>query len=359
MTRSAKLRFEITAQFRSALALIVALSAACKEATPSQAATPAPKVACTLQLDPSLVVEIRDQNGNPAARGATVSAVRSGRVVFASPNTNTRPLYGVTYGRAKGSVDVRVTKLWYAPATIKGVQLVTDACGHGTVNLSATINLLANAPPVRQVVTPYQAINVEGAATFPLADLVHVETASGISQQATWVSRNPAIASITSDGKGRSACLPGGDSVWLVASSAADAKVKDSIRLNVRPSKESEACRQLALGAPYIRGVITAIISGYGVRDANGPHAVRNSQMRIRTADTDAASINSGSGLVSWTVSTKIRMSSGAPVTSEALKVGRTVSVWIAKPARGTLLPDQATATDVVIDLEPKLTTQH
>jgi hypothetical protein len=195
---------------------------------------------CVTYLDQSIIAAVRDREGRPAAIGVTMTAMRSGKVLFTAKGESGDSLYASTSKRAQGAFDLEFSKPWYAPTVIKGVQLNTDACGHGSIRLQATISLLPGAPPVRQIVVPSYGYGLGGGITTDL--WAHVEAAPRVSREVAWLVRNPTLARVAPDGTITAGCTPHGGITWVIASSVVDPSVRDSIKVSVGASKDSDLC---------------------------------------------------------------------------------------------------------------------
>jgi hypothetical protein len=202
-------------------------------------------IECPLIAIPALSVEIRDVNGAPAATGATVSLARANK----SPDLVTPKIgYGdslriyIGGGGTTGSLDVYISKPYHAPVVIRGVQVPSGPCGlgAGTIRVAASVNLLPGAPPVRQIVLPPYGYGLGG--NYSSRIIAYVEAAQGVSREVVWTSRDPAVASVSTDGVVTGQCRATAGKTWVVAASALDAQVRDSVSVEVQ-AQGSTPCR--------------------------------------------------------------------------------------------------------------------
>lgn len=225
------------------LYLFVAATA-CDGTQPTQ---PGNGIECAAIATPALSVEIRDVDGNPAAIGATVSLTRANT----SKNLITPKVgYGDSLrvylggGGTTGSLDVYVTKPYYAPVVLRGIQVPSGPCGlgQGTIRVAASVNLQPGAPPVRQIVVPPNSYGLAG--NYSASIIAFIEAAPGVSKEVIWSSRDTTVARVSTSGIVIGQCRATAGKTWVMAASAVDPRIRDSVSVEVE-SKTSTPCRVL------------------------------------------------------------------------------------------------------------------
>lgn len=197
---------------------------------------------CTLILRPSLIVEVRDTSGNPAAIGATVTARTSSFETTAEGFGD--PLRIPVLAENRGGVfEIRVSKPWHEEVVIPQVVVPEGPCGvTDSPVVQVTISLVPDAPAVRQVVLPTSAYGFGASICGTTHDLpAWVMADPAVSQELLWFSRDPGIVTVEPGGTspdgyriGRITPVCGGlGSTWVVAASAVDPSVRDSIAVEV------------------------------------------------------------------------------------------------------------------------------
>jgi len=190
---------------------------------------------------PSLVIRVRDQDGEPALRGSTVRVLNRGDEWVSTNQPSPLDLY-VHWGNRAGRFLVRVEKPWYRPFEDGLIQVPGNDCGvlrNGFQEVDATIVLLPDAPPVRSIeivwplrppIFPFPVSPC--SRTYPLETTL--DAAPGISQAVTWTVRDPGLAAVTEGPILTGVCGAGG-STYVVAAASADPSVRDSIEVWVAP----------------------------------------------------------------------------------------------------------------------------
>jgi YD repeat-containing protein len=135
---------------------------------------------------------------------------------------------------------VYISKPYHTTAAILGLRVKTQPCGVVTAHASATLNLIPDAPAVRQVVLPKTTYNYDAGLSEHLT--ASVEAAEGVSHAVTWYSRDRSVARISTDGTLTAVCRRTRGKTWIVAASVIAPAVKDSIRIEVWPG-DQPACR--------------------------------------------------------------------------------------------------------------------
>lgn len=189
-------------------------------------------VTCALVPIPSVVAEVRDQAGRPAANGATLT-IRKGSFVAEGLGFGKAALEVSAGQNLPGTFTATVTKPWHRGAVVRNVEVPGGPCGpEQPARINVSIELKPDAPAVRQVVVPPFAFNL-GDGNVTTAVQAFVEADSSVSQEARWSTRDSLVVRITPEGTMTSVCRDSSDSTYVVASAVADPSVKDSVRVNV------------------------------------------------------------------------------------------------------------------------------
>ena len=199
---------------------------------------------CPASEMPSIIVEVLDFRGQPAAIGATATITREGITGtaegFGSPLSI--PVFAQNAG---GTFDVRITKPWHRDTLISDVVVPEGFCGVGApVTVQAVLSLLPSAPPVRQVILPPHdfgfGLSVCGS---PRQIDGYVLTDESASDEIIWESRDQTVARVEPRGTGTSghntallipecnAAIP--SSTYIVGTSKADPSVRDSFEVTI------------------------------------------------------------------------------------------------------------------------------
>jgi hypothetical protein len=223
--------------------LLISSAIACSSVKRSEPAKPTGlEVVCTAVLYPTLMLRVRDGDDKPAAIGATVQVKKSGgRNKLVEPEQSyADPQNIAVYGGGTGLLDVYISKPYHTTAAILGLRVKSRPCGVVTAYASATLNLVPDAPAVRQVVLPRNTFNYDAGLSEHLT--ASVEAAEGVSHAVTWYSRDSSVARISPDGTLTAVCRHTRGKTWIVAASVIAPAVKDSIRVEVWPG-DQPACR--------------------------------------------------------------------------------------------------------------------
>jgi hypothetical protein len=198
---------------------------------------------CLAIAIPSIVVEIRDAAGSPAAIGATVTIRKLGREGSAEGFGD--PLRVAVHANNEGGVfDVHVQKPWHAERIIRGVIVPAGPCGVlEPVVVRGMISLLPGAPPVHQVVLPPYGYGFGASVCGTRHPITaYVLTAAGVSREALWDSRDEGTVAVergqaSADGANSASLIPqcrlGAGQAFVVARSTADPSVRDSVKVSV------------------------------------------------------------------------------------------------------------------------------
>ena len=212
-------------------------------------------VVCTGTGGPSVVIEVRGPDGQPAAFGATI-VVRDG--AFADTSDAARPwseLYLGAGERRPGTYDVRVTKPGYRPVTLRGVVARPTGdprCGYSEPRgpqRRVRLRLRPGAPPVRSVVV------VPDAIAFGLPYLEEplraiVDADPGVSQGVRWSSSDTTVATVSASGVLRSECRARHGEAVITAESVADPRVRAATEVSVGGLRSEDDLR--GVGPPEV-----------------------------------------------------------------------------------------------------------
>lgn len=201
-------------------------------------------VVCAMPGISSIVVEIRDANGVPNAKGATVRiqntrGYESTAQGFGDELTVPAGNEGRNVG---GTFTVEVTKPYHQTATVSKVVVPEGPCGiEAPGRVAVTLSLLPGAPPVRQVVTPPYGYGF-GYGNMTSTLPAHVEADAGVSQAVTWLSRDTTVFTISSGGALRTMCRAQYGSAWAIVRSVVDTTKRDSIVVGVFADNAPARC---------------------------------------------------------------------------------------------------------------------
>jgi hypothetical protein len=198
-------------------------------------------ITCARPGIPSIVVQIRDDAGKPAAIGTTV-LIRN-RAGYSATEEGYGDSLRVSVGETEGGTfDVRVTKPWHAAAILSDVKVPADACGvERPREVSLVLTRLPGAPAVRQVVAAPFGYGF-GWGNLSAQLVAYVEADPGVSREVEWVSRDSTVARVTRGGNLTSVCRSTPGSTWVVASAVADRSVSDSISVGVSADQDPQRC---------------------------------------------------------------------------------------------------------------------
>ena len=183
--------------FASLLVLILALSAC--------GAWGATDVYCPLILYPSVHVEVRDAQGEPAANGATVTIRDAEGYTASQMGFGENPYISVGEDSRSGPFTVEVTKPYHTSVVFENVRAPTGNCGlNGPAEVAVTLRLEPGAPSVRQVVVPEWSYGFSGGWEDRV--IAYVEAAPGVSREVTWSSSDTSVITVTPDGHTKAVC---------------------------------------------------------------------------------------------------------------------------------------------------------
>jgi hypothetical protein len=121
------------------------------------------------------------------------------------------------------------------------VKVRDDGCHPILEDVAVRLDLLPDAPAVRQVVLPSHGFGFGwGNLTASLSP--QVVAAPGVSHGVTWLSRDESVVTVSANGEIRSRCRATYGSAWVLASSAVDASVSDSVAVTVYADTDPVRC---------------------------------------------------------------------------------------------------------------------
>lgn len=193
---------------------------------------------CLVRGHPLVRVQIRDEAGRPAARGATVAV----RGVDGGSAMGYDTLLVDAGDERIGTFIVDVMKPYYETVTVDNVIPPTDRCGARTVDVRVTLRKVPNAPAVRQVVVPRPISFADGNLEERL--FAFVEGDPGISQAVTWTAADTTVVRVTADGMLTSVCRATFGQTHVTATALADPSKSASVTIAVSAAPaNSPRCR--------------------------------------------------------------------------------------------------------------------
>lgn len=199
-------------------------------------------VACEIH-PPSLLVDVVDEAGRAAAAGATLTVTREGFIFGSEGYLDSLTIPAWTSDQDE-RFDIRVTKPWHEEFQARDI-LVPTTCGGGeAIRISATLPLLQDAPPVRQVVLPpYDFRIARSLCGTPREIDGYVFADEHVSSGIVWQSMNPEVLTVApqadvAEGHHRAGLIPpcnvpAGTTTFVVGISEADPSVRDSIEVEI------------------------------------------------------------------------------------------------------------------------------
>ena len=186
---------------------------------------------------PSVVVEVRDQAGRPAATGTTI-VIQDGAYRDSVDGANAWSALSVGAGeRRPGRYEVRLYKAYHKPVVLKDVMAPGDsACKYAepTDIRRVTLELVPGAPLVRSVVVLPPGAGL-GGPRYTLEAYAIVDASTGTSRAVRWSSSDTSVVRIvpTSDTSAIVCPRPRDGNVQIVATSRADPRVRGAGRVSV------------------------------------------------------------------------------------------------------------------------------
>lgn len=196
---------------------------------------PVVPVVCSSVGIPSIVAEVRNQRGVPAAIGAELRAIGNGVELAGSGFGDSLRIYTEDPYGVGGVFSVEVSKPWHRSARLEGLEVPAGACGVAEpYRVELVIELQENAPPVRQVALPPTGYGF-GDGNLSMGIPAFVEADEGVSRELRWGSSDSTVVAVSQTGRITSGCLERTDSAWVTAWSVVDTTVRDSIFVTVWP----------------------------------------------------------------------------------------------------------------------------
>lgn len=181
----------------------------------------------------TLVLEVRDQFGRPAATGAALAMVdRDYLARNVQEELRFTPLHLMTWHNRPGRYLLRVTKPWYAPGSAS-VWMPDTGCGVERQRVQITLHLLRGAPAVRGItVFPPLGVPRSPATAYPLQYVI--ETNPGVDSTLTWQSSDSSVAIPRAGGFLTLPCRVTDALVTVTATSVADPSQSGAVTFGVR-----------------------------------------------------------------------------------------------------------------------------
>ena len=182
-----------------------------------------------------MVASVRDQNGDPAAIGATLRISKPGLVAQGEGFGDPLRVWTDDPMNEGGIYDVEVSRPWYRSAHLLDVEAPADECGiWESKAVEVRIELLEGAPPIRQVVMSPSGYGF-GGGNFVTQLLAFVVADPGASTELVWTSTDSTVVRVEQDGTITSACRTVTGDAWVVANSAVEPEIRDSVSVTVFP----------------------------------------------------------------------------------------------------------------------------
>jgi hypothetical protein len=192
---------------------------------------------CTGTGGPSVMVEVRDSKGRPAAIGTTI-VIQDGVFKDSVDGAHARNALHVGAGeRRPGRYEVRLYKPGYRLVVLRDVMAPGDEqCQYATPSdiRKVTLELLPDAPNVRSVVV------LSPSMGFGLPNLEHqlravVDADAEVSDAVRWTSSDTTVVTISVAGLLRTACRATTGRAVITATSVADPRVRGHASVTVWP----------------------------------------------------------------------------------------------------------------------------
>jgi hypothetical protein len=197
---------------------------------------------------PSVVVEVRDARGRPAAVGTTI-VIQDG--AFKDSVDGAHPVDELRVGageRRPGRYEVRLYKPGYRTIVLRDVMAPGDElCRYAEPSdiRKVTLELLPNAPKVRSIIVLPPGMGFGGAG-YSLRLRAVVDADPGISHAVHWRSSDTTVATISSDGLLRTKCRAGTGATVITATSVVDPAVRGhasaTVWANRMPARAGVLC---------------------------------------------------------------------------------------------------------------------
>ena len=171
---------------------------------PVEEAAPPEGPTCAGILVPSVVVELHDDQRQPAALGAIATITDEVGQTMSKMGLNDGPLIDISFDNRGGPFTLEVTRPYHQSVTVEDLSTPEGPCGvTDPARTSVILTLEPDAPDVRQVIVG--GPNGYGAC---IEEQLHasVVAAPGVSKEVTWESSDPAVVSVTPGGFLRAGC---------------------------------------------------------------------------------------------------------------------------------------------------------
>jgi hypothetical protein len=184
---------------------------------------------------PSVMVEVRDPTGRPAAIGTTI-VIQDGAFRDSVDGSHAISALHVGAGeRRPGRYEVRIHKPGYKSVVLRDVMAPGDEqCRYAepTDVRKVTLELLPNAPKVRSVVVLPPGMGF-GLPDLTLQLRAVVDADPDVSHGVRWTSSDTTVAEVSATGVLRSKCRAGTGTAIITATSLADPRVRGQARAAV------------------------------------------------------------------------------------------------------------------------------
>ena len=208
------------------------IALACQWLDRPRTVTPMPRLGVCSPVGgpPALIVAVRDDNGQPAARG-TVLETRDerghvNRVTGLDAST-------VRIHSRPGGLRYRVRKRGFDAPPDGEVFVRWAGCQIVPESVTVTVRRRADAAPLRMIAIPLgDGINF-GAGEYSLQLNAVVDADPGVDTTVTWHSSDPRIVTVTDDGVVRSRCLTNKREAIVTAITRAPPHLRAQARIKV------------------------------------------------------------------------------------------------------------------------------
>jgi hypothetical protein len=184
---------------------------------------------------PSVMVEVRDPKGRPAATGTTI-VIQDG--AFKDSVDGSRPRSDLHVGageRRPGRYQVRLYKAGYKPVILQNVMAPGDEyCRYAepTDVRKVTLELLPNAPKVRSIVVSPPGMGFGIPDDSLQLDAV-VDADPDVTHDIRWTSSDTTVATVSATGVLRTKCRATTGDAVITATSMADPRVRGQASVTV------------------------------------------------------------------------------------------------------------------------------
>jgi hypothetical protein len=186
---------------------------------------------------PSVIVEVRDPKGRPAAIGTTI-VIQDGAFKDSVVGRALDELRVGAGNRRPGRYEVRLYKPGYRPVVLRDVMAPGDECRHAQPTVRrVSLELLADAPTVRSIVVLPRSMEF-GFWEEQMRAVVDAD--DRVSNAVRWTSSDTTVATISATGVLRTACRATSGTAVITATSIADPSVRGQAFLTVRPPDVSD-----------------------------------------------------------------------------------------------------------------------